>query len=178
MTSLVGLVGSLRAGSANRQVFAAAQTLVPEGVRLVEAPLRDVPFYDGDVEEVGAPAAVAALREQVEAADAVVLFTPEYNRGVPAVMKNAVDWLSRMPGDSTLSRATVGVVAATPGRHDASGVRGHLADSLTGTTGRFYEASLGIASIGHVMADGAFTDPDVQAALRTWLADFVTFAAS
>lgn len=175
---ICALVGSLRADSLNRLVAAAAATLMPDGATLVEHPLRDVPLYDGDVEAAGMPDSVVALRNAVDTADGLVIFTPEYNRSIPAVTKNAVDWLSRMPGDSPLSRAAVGVVAATPGRHDAGGVRAHLSASVGANTDRLYEPTLGIASIGHRTENGRISDDDLTRELREWLAGFVNHVAS
>ncbi len=176
---LVAVVGSLRAESFNRAVFQAAVELVaeldagPGPVTLVEHDLRAVPFYDGDLEAAGWPEPVAALRERLAAADGLVIFTPEYNRGVPAVVKNAVDWLSRVMGDNALTTTAAGVVAATPGRHGAEGVRAHLADSLTLITPGWYPTSHAVSSIRHVTTDGRLSDPEARAALAQWLTGFV-----
>ena len=173
--NLVGIVGSLRAESFNRAVFVAAQTLVGPGVKLCEARLRDVPLYDGDVEAAGDPAAVITLKATVAAADGLIVFTPEYNRSAPAVTKNAIDWLSRLPGESVLSRAAVGIVAATPGRHDAQGSRTHLGQSIAANTDRLFEPSLGIASIADKLTDGELSDEDAIQKLASWLAEFVNY---
>ena len=171
---LVAIVGSLRADSAHRALLRAAQTLLPDGVELAEVPLRDVPFFNQDVEADGDPDAVAVLKAAVAAADGLVIFTPEYNRSIPAVTKNAVDWLSRVPGESVLGSAKVGIVAASPGPHEVTGVRGHLSDSVGAVTDGLFEDSLGIASVYGKIADGVLTDTDARAALRAWLAAFVT----
>ena len=176
--AIVAIVGSLRADSFNRAVFNAASQLVGDGVALREILLHDVPLYDGDLEKGGDPAAVAALKSAVDEADAVIVFTPEYNRSVPAVTKNAIDWLSRLPGESALSRATVGLVAATPGRHDAAGVRDHLGTSIAANTDRFYGTTLGIASVTRKMIDGALADDVCLAELQAWLAGFVDYVRS
>ncbi len=167
---LAAIVGSLRADSFSRRVFGVAAELVAPDVQLTEVGIRDVPFYDGDVEAGGDPAAVVRLKASVAAAAGLIVFTPEYNRSVPAVTKNAIDWLSRPAGDSVLSRTVVGVVAATPGRHGASGVRAHLADALGSS---LYEPSLGIASVGHQFTNGELTDEDTRDQLKTWLAGFI-----
>ncbi len=159
----------------NRAVFNAAVELMPEGATLTEHSLVDVPFYDGDVETEGDPSSVVALKEAVEAADGIIFFTPEYNRSIPALTKNAIDWLSRVVGDSALLRSATGVVAASPGRHDAAGVRRHMSDSLSGISGWFFETTHGIESIGHQLEDGRLADPETRAALETWLASYVAF---
>ena len=143
---LVAIVGSLRKASLTRKVFESAVPIFARhGVTLTEHSVRDVPFYDGDVEAAGDPPSVVELKRAVERADGLVLFTPEYNRSVPAVTKNAVDWLSRPYGKSALTHTPVGIVAQSPGGHDASGVRSHLSASVSGNTDAFFEETLGIA---------------------------------
>jgi chromate reductase len=173
--NVVAIIGSLRADSFNRSIFRTAQDLVGEDVTLTEVPLADVPLYNGDIAAQGDPDAVAALKTAVDNADGLIIFTPEYNRGVPAVTKNAIDWLSRMPGDSALSRATVGVVGASPGGHEVNGVRTHLAASISTNTKMFYETSLGIGSVHEALTDGKVSDPEVRDRLESWLEGFVDF---
>jgi chromate reductase len=74
-----------------------------------------VPLYNADVEAAGDPPAVAALKAAVAGADGVLIVTPEYNHGVPAVTKNAVDWCSRPPKGAALDRKPVGIIGASPG---------------------------------------------------------------
>ena len=171
--NLVAIVGSLRADSVNRAVFEAARELAPAGVTISEQSLRDVPFYDGDVEAAGDPQSVVELKAAVDAADGLLIFTPEYNRSVPAVTKNAVDWLSRVRGDSALSRAKVGIVAASPGGHAASGVRDHLSTSIRSNTTGLYEETYGIGSVTKSIDDGRIVDDAVRADLLEWLEGFV-----
>lgn len=95
MTRILGISGSLRAASYNTALLRAAQVLAGAGIELEVATLHGIPVYDGDLEAGGSPPAVAALKNQVIAADGVLLATPEYNNGVPGSLKNAIDWLSR-----------------------------------------------------------------------------------
>ena len=74
-----------------------------------------VPLYNGDVEAEGDPAGVAAFKRLIAQADGVLMATPEYNHGVPGVMKNAVDWASRPPGSAPLGAKPVGIIGASPG---------------------------------------------------------------
>ncbi|WP_409055807.1 NAD(P)H-dependent oxidoreductase [Streptomyces sp. SYP-A7185] len=116
---IVALVGSLRAGSHNRQLAEAAAKHAPAGVdiELFEG-LADVPFYNEDIDvEGGVPAAAARLREAAAGADAFLLFSPEYNGTVPAVLKNAIDWLSRPYGAGALSGKPVAVVGTAFGQY-------------------------------------------------------------
>ena len=112
---IAGIAGSLRSGSYNRALLRAAQELAPEGMVVEPFDLIDVPLYNGDVEAQGDPDAVAALKQAVRAADGVLFVTPEYNHGVPAVTKNAVDWASRPPSEAALHEKPVGIIGASPG---------------------------------------------------------------
>jgi chromate reductase, NAD(P)H dehydrogenase (quinone) len=114
--TILGIAGSLREGSYNRALLRAARELLPAGVELVEHDVRDLPFYDGDVEAAGDPEPVIRLKEAIRDADAVLIATPEYNRGVPAVLKNAVDWASRPPLASPLTGKPVAIMGASTGR--------------------------------------------------------------
>ena len=95
---IVTLLGSLRQGSYNAAIARALPSLAPEGMEVVALPsIRDIPLYDADLEATGIPPAVIALVDRIREADGVVIVTPEYNYSVPGVLKNAIDWLSRVP---------------------------------------------------------------------------------
>jgi len=113
---ILGIAGSLREGSYNRSLLRAARELMPEGVELVELEIGTLPFYDGDVEAAGDPEAVIRFKQAIRDADALLIATPEYNRGVPGVLKNAVDWASRPPLGSPLTGKPVAIMGATTGR--------------------------------------------------------------
>jgi chromate reductase len=112
---VVGFAGSLRAQSYNRALLRAATELAPPGMTIDIFDLREVPLYNADVEAAGDPPAVAQLKAAIRAADGVLMATPEYNHGVPAVMKNAVDWCSRPPRGAVLAKKPVGLIGASPG---------------------------------------------------------------
>jgi NAD(P)H-dependent FMN reductase len=118
MTKILGLSGSLRAGSFNTALLRAAAGLMPPGATLELATLHGVPLYDGDSEERdGIPAAVTALKEKMIASDGVLLATPEYNNSLPGVLKNGIDWLSRPPADiaRVFAGRPIAVIGASPG---------------------------------------------------------------
>ena len=119
MTNILVLVGSLRAASVNRQiaeVAVAAGEADGFGVTVYEG-LGEVPFYNEDLDTADAPAPVSALRAATDAADAVLVVTPENNGTIPAVLKNAIDWLSRPYGASAISGKPVAVIGSALGRH-------------------------------------------------------------
>lgn len=115
---ILALVGSLRAGSTNRQLAEAAVKHAPEGAEVVLFEgLGDVPFYNEDIDVEGnLPASVVTLREAAGGADALLLFSPEYNGTIPAVLKNAIDWLSRPYGAGALSGKPLAVVGTAFGQ--------------------------------------------------------------
>ncbi|WP_299620390.1 NAD(P)H-dependent oxidoreductase [uncultured Tateyamaria sp.] len=124
MTSpvLLGLSGSLRAGSTNRKLLRAAADLFGE-CTYVEADLQ-MPLYDGDLEEVdGPPDAAAILAGQIAEADAVMISTPEYNKGPSGALKNALDWVSRIEGNPWADKP-LAVMSAAAGR--AGGERAQM----------------------------------------------------
>lgn len=114
MTSLLGISGSLRAKSTNTMLIRnAAAAFAPD--TFVEATLR-LPLYDGDLESAeGIPADVQTLADQIRTADAVVISTPEYNKGISGVLKNALDWVSRTDGNPWENKP-VAIMSATAGR--------------------------------------------------------------
>ena len=112
---ILGVAGSLRRGSLNRALLRAAQGLAPEGMAIETFELDDVPLYNGDVEAEGDPPGVAAFKTAIRQADGVLFVTPEYNHGVPGVMKNAVDWASRPAQSAALAGKPVGIIGASPG---------------------------------------------------------------
>ncbi len=122
--TVLALVGSLRAASINRQIAELAAETSPDGVRVtVFEGLGELPFYNEEIDPAvddgvaRPPAAVAALRAAAAAADAVLVVTPEYNGGIPAVVKNAVDWLSRPFGDGALKGKPLAVIGGSMGRY-------------------------------------------------------------
>ena len=113
--AVLGIAGSLRSASLNRALLRAAAEIAPQGLSIEPWALDDIPLYNGDVEATGDPEPVARFKAAIRGADALLFATPEYNHGVPGVLKNAVDWASRPPGGSPLNGKPVGIVGASPG---------------------------------------------------------------
>ena len=115
---ILALVGSLRAGSINRQLAELAAETAPEGVAVtVFDGLGDLPFYNEDIDNENVPASVVALREAAGEADAALVVTPEYNGSIPGVLKNAIDWLSRPFGNSALKGKPAAVIGGSFGQY-------------------------------------------------------------
>ena len=126
---LLGIPGSLRTGSYNRALLRAAAEVLPPGVGLDLLPLNDIPPYNADVQSEGDPAPVEELKRRIEAADALLIATPEYNYSIPGVLKNALDWASRPAKTSCLRKKPVGIIGASGGESGPSGPNWRFARS-------------------------------------------------
>ena len=122
-TKVLALVGSLRAASINRQIAELATEVAPDGVTVtVFEGLGDLPFYNEEIDDamnadIQPVAEVAALRAAAAEADAALVVTPEYNGSYPAVVKNAIDWLSRPFGDGALKGKPLAVIGGSFGQY-------------------------------------------------------------
>jgi chromate reductase, NAD(P)H dehydrogenase (quinone) len=112
---VLGFAGSLRKASYNRALLRAAQELAPGGMTIQAFDLRPLPLYNFDVERQGDPEAVQAFKQAIRQADALLIATPEYQHGIPGVLKNALDWASRPPKDAPLRGKPAALMGATPG---------------------------------------------------------------
>jgi chromate reductase len=123
---ILGISGSLRAASYNTAMVRAVAGLAPDDMRVeVYGRLRDIPPYDGDLDTAEPPEPVADLRQRITEADGLIIATPEYNYGVPGVLKNAIDWASRPAASSVLKHKPVALMGAAPSQFGT--VRAQLA---------------------------------------------------
>ena len=112
--SILGISGSLRKASYNTAALHAAQERAPEGVTIEIADISAIPIYNDDVRAAGIPVSVLTLGAEIARADAVLIATPEYNFSIPGVLKNAIDWISRLP-DQPFKNKPVAILGASPG---------------------------------------------------------------
>jgi chromate reductase len=112
---VLAICGSLRKGSFNRMAMNLAMSTAPDGMRFTEGAIGDIPLYNEDVRLAGEPQAVTRLKRQVGAADAILFVTPEYNYGMPGVLKNAIDWVSRPPEQSPFDGKPAAMLGASAG---------------------------------------------------------------
>ena len=128
---VVTLIGSLRKGSFNAMVARTLPKLAPAGMTVDELPsIRDIPIYDADIQqEEGFPQTVEAIAAQIREADGVVIVTPEYNYSVPGGLKNAIDWLSRLP-DQPLAGKPVLIQTSSMGAIGGARCQYHLRQIL------------------------------------------------
>jgi chromate reductase len=109
------IVGSLSTESINRTLAKALIRLSPEHLKLVEIPIRELPVYNRDF-DTDYPQAGRALKDAIAAVDALLFVTPEYNRGIPGALKNAIDWASRPHGTNSFAHKPSAVIGASPGK--------------------------------------------------------------
>jgi len=164
---ILGISGSLREGSHNRRLLEVAATELPDGVGFeLYTGLGEIPPYLEEGEDGSTPESVAALRDALCAADAVLLATPEYNGSIPGQLKNALDWASRPFPDNSLRNKPVAVIGASTGLFGAVWAQAELRKVLATIGAKVVDAELPVGQ-----ADGAFTgegrlaDPDLHAAL-------------
>lgn len=170
---VLGLAGSLRQASYNRALLRAAVELAPEGLRIETADLLPIPLYNGDVEAEGAPEPVQALRARLEAAHALLVVTPEYNGGMPGVLKNTIDWLSRPPRPQPFDGKPIGILGATPGNWGTIGSQDEARYTLARLAGLVMpQPRFLVAGAGQKFADGELVDEDTRARLTQFLQAF------
>jgi chromate reductase len=171
---ILGIAGSLRKGSYNRALLRAAQEEAPEGMAIVIYDIAPIPFYNADVEARGDPKPVAAFKTAMRAADAVLIATPEYNHGVPGVLKNALDWASRPHRSSPLDCKPVAVMGATAGRGSTYQAQAQVREALVyAGSCTLAQPEISLSRAGGAFDDaGRLTDTDTRGALRELLEAF------
>ena len=181
MTHLLALSGSLRAGSYNTALAHTAQQLVPEGVTLDVATLHGIPLYDGDVEQRdGVPQAVLALQARIQAADGLLLVTPEYNSGVPGVFKNGIDWLSRADSKLTFGQRPTGLMGASMGGFGTISSQNAWLPTLKMLGVRLFAGRSVLVSRAQNQFDAEHQlhDAATREMVAAYLADFAAFVAA
>lgn len=177
---LIGISGSLRLGSLNTALLREAVRLAPEGVEVIEGSIRDIPLYDGDLEyERGLPEAVVALKNLVADADGLMLFTPEYNNGIPGVFKNAIDWMSRPSSDiaRVFGGRPTAVLGASPGGFGTILSQNAWLPVLRTLGTDFWSGGrMMLARAGSAFDDqGHLIDPASEARLTAFVTDFAAY---
>jgi chromate reductase len=177
--NVISICGSLRKGSYNRMVMNALPGLAPAALSFTEAPpFSEFPLYNADVEtSTGFPAPVQKLAEAVRAADGVIIVTPEYNFSIPGALKNALDWVSRVPNQPFTGKP-VAIQSAANGSLGGGRMQYDLRRTLlflnAATFGR-PEIFVGNCSTCIDAKTGEITDPQTVELIRQQLAAFAKF---
>jgi chromate reductase, NAD(P)H dehydrogenase (quinone) len=175
---VLGISGSLRRDSYNSGLLRAAADVLPSGAELeVFDGLKAIPPYDADDDVEPAPAAVAALRDAIADADAVLVATPEYNASIPGVLKNALDWASRPHATNPLRGKPAAVVGASTGMFGAVWAQAETRKVLSTIGARVLDAELPVPE-GDERFDGLgnLRDPEVEEQLAEILGGLVEAA--
>jgi chromate reductase len=153
-----GIVGSLRKGSNSAAVMATLPDLAPEGVKFEPADIGCLPLYDEDLKSDGSPSVVVKFARQLAQADAIVIVSPEYNRSIPGVLKNAIDWVSKEP-DQPFWEKPVAVITNSPGLLGGITANHHLRQVLAYLGPRILTGpEVAIGSIRTKLSDGRIAD--------------------
>jgi chromate reductase, NAD(P)H dehydrogenase (quinone) len=171
---ILGISGSLRSGSHNSRLLAAAAAELPPGAELlVWDGLRDVPPFDED-EETAPPAGAQALLDALEEADALLVATPEYNSSLPGQLKNALDWASRPYATCPLRNLPVAVVGASTGAFGAVWAQAELRKVLGASGARVVQGDVALGHAHERFDDaGRLVDDEARERLGELLAELV-----
>jgi chromate reductase len=175
---VLGVSGSLRKGSYNSAALRAAQELAPEGMSLEIASVGDFPLYDHDVQLAGFPLTVTALAEKMRAADALLIASPEYNYSTSGVLKNGIDWLSRLPNQPFAGKP-IALMGASMSLLGAVRAQYHLRQSfvfLDALPLNKPEVFIALAQ-NKFDADGRLTDEPTRGLIRALLESLVRWTA-
>lgn len=183
MIRIIGISGSLRKGSFNAGLLRTAAELAPENCIVEVNSIRGIPLYDADQEEAeGVPPVVAELKDRIAVADGLLLVTPEYNNSLPGVFKNAIDWLSRPPGDRVrvFGGRRVGVIGATPGNFGTAFSQTAWLPVLRTLGMRpWFDRQLYISGAMQLFdEDGMLTDDKMRKRVKSYMAGFAAFLSS
>ncbi len=176
--TLAVMLGSLRKASFNGIVARALPGLAPDGVTM--APLGSIgalPIYDADIQAEGFPAEVTAMADAIRAADGLVIVTPEYNYSIPGGLKNAIDWLSRLPNQPFAAKP---VALQTASMSPLGGVRSqyHLRQAMVFLDARLLNKPEIIIGAAHTKVDaasGALTDATTIGFIKAQLEAFTAY---
>ncbi|HYR52113.1 MAG TPA: NAD(P)H-dependent oxidoreductase [Candidatus Dormibacteraeota bacterium] len=171
------IVGSLRKDSYTRKIARALMAMAPPTLSLSFIEIGDLPLYNPDLEGESGPKAWAEFRQRIRDAGALLFFTPEHNRGMPAAMKNAIDVGSRPPGQNTWGGKPAGTVSVTPGGFGAMASHHQLRQSLAAVgVAVMPSPEMYIAHVNTVLGeDGSVTNEKTRDQLQKFLNAFVVW---
>jgi chromate reductase, NAD(P)H dehydrogenase (quinone) len=172
------IVGSLSTESINRALAKALVQLSPKHLKCTEIPIRDLPLYNRDF-DTDYPPAGRALKDAIAAVDALLFVTPEYNRGVPGVLKNAIDWASRPHGTNSFAQKPSAVIGASPGKIGTAVGQQSLRSALSFCDSPQMTAPEAYIQVmpGLISALGEVTDKGTEQFLRDFMEAFEVFVA-
>ena len=175
----VVMVGSLRKGSFNAAIARALPALAPEGVTIEPLPsVAEFPLYDHDLQLQGFPPVVTRAADMIRKADGVIVVTPEYNHSIPGVLKNAIDWISRLP-DQPFAGKPIALETSSPSLFGGLRAQLHLRHMFVYLDGRVLnkpEVIIPQVNTKIDAATGELTDPATRGFIADQLTAFAAFA--
>ncbi|WP_182284436.1 NADPH-dependent FMN reductase [Comamonas testosteroni] len=171
---LVAISGSIRSASHCTAVLRSLTPLLPPTVTMELLPLDDVPLYNGDLEGDTPPPAVKWLKTAIAEADGLVICSPEYNYGIPGVLKNAIDWASRPGFASPLKDKLALIMTASPGTAGGVRAQAQIRDALSATLARpLVRQHIAIANVATRIQDGKLVDEPTLNFIKAGLDDLI-----
>ncbi|MEP6719853.1 MAG: NAD(P)H-dependent oxidoreductase [Variovorax sp.] len=171
---LLGISGSLRAGSHCTALLSALRELVESTVVLETATLHEVPMYNADLDGETPPEGVLRLKRAIAASDGLVMISPEYNYGIPGVLKNVIDWASRPGFNSPLRGKPALIITASPGMLGGARAQPQIRDALAAALARpVVRQQLAVPAIDKKLVDGRLVDQTTCELLMAGFADLL-----
>lgn len=171
---LVAISGSIRRASHCTAVLRSLTSLLPPTVTMELLPLDDVPLYNGDLDGEMPPPAVKRLKTAIAEADGLVICSPEYNYGIPGVLKNAIDWASRPGFASPLKDKLALIMTASPGTAGGVRAQAQIRDALSATLARpLVRQHIAIANVAARIQDGKLVDEPTLNFIKAGLDDLI-----
>ena len=165
--TIAAIAGSLRKDSFNKAIINTAKKYAPENIEIEILDLKDIPLFNQD-EEKEMPESVKILKDKIKKADAVLIATPEYDRSIPGVLKNAIDWASRPYGDNSFDDKAVATIGASGGAIIGTAVaQYHLRQIFSFLNAHPLERpQIFIGGAGDKIENGLFVDEDTVTLIK------------
>jgi len=175
---ILGIAGSLRKDSYNKLLLRAASKLLPPTAQLEIFDISSIPLYNQDMEAAAFPGEVKTFKRKIEAADALLIATPEYNHSYPGVLKNAIDWASRPYGDNSFDGKPTAVISASPGLFGGIAAQDQLKQVLLALNTRLVpQPAVIVSSVQQkIDSDGNVLDPNTKQFLLQLTTNLVNLA--
>jgi chromate reductase len=169
-------VGSLASGSINRTLSKALIKLAPDDLEFTEIPIRDLPLYNHDLDD-DFPAEGRAFKQAIEASDALLFVSPEYNRSIPGALKNAIDWGSRPWGSNSFAQKPAGIIGASPGNTGTAIMQSSMRSVMSFLDMPQLNSPEGYIKFdaGDFRDDGEVTNEGTADFLRLFMSEYGTF---
>jgi chromate reductase len=176
MTTIVAISGSLRRGSFNTALLRATEQLAPQNTEMRIVSLENIPLYNADLDVDGGPVVVRELKRQIDDSDGLLIATPEYNYGIPGVLKNAIDWASRPGFKSVLAGKPVAILGAAPGMVGTARAQAQLKQVLLSTLSEVFPYPEVLVARAHERFEGGeLRDEDTRKIVREMLERYVAW---